>query len=172
MHRAFEQIPVRQRSFFFAFKYYTVVGEGITPAPWQQFDYRPPDRKSADHIDIVECSSVLALSLEGPPMKQLPLRSRRRRTVQVGSVYDTFAPWQLLSIQCFPDDEHSIRTEEFKRPYCNGPYAFLDCLAAEYRDAVKRYTQISTMISKLITPPVGLTKTYAPGAAPRPLVSC
>ncbi|ROW02459.1 hypothetical protein VMCG_06145 [Cytospora schulzeri] len=70
MHRATEPKSIHQRSFYFVFKYYTVVGEGLTPAPWQQYDHRPPDTKSPDHIDITECSSILALSLEGDPVKE------------------------------------------------------------------------------------------------------
>ena len=37
---------------------------------------------------------------------------------------------------------------------CNGPYAFLDALSIEYRDAVKRYQNLNLLITKLITPPV------------------
>src|SRR5688572_7774362 len=45
---------VRQRSFFFVFKYYTVVGDSLCPAPWQKFDKRPSDKRLGDHIDIAE----------------------------------------------------------------------------------------------------------------------
>ncbi len=155
MSRAYEPDPLRQRTFFFVFRYYTIVGEGLTPAPWQSYYARPPDKKSPDHIDITECSSVLALSLGGKPMKTVKSRVRRKGIAsKQGVLYDTFAPWQLLSIQCFPDDEHSMRSEDFKKPFYHGPYAFLDSLSAEYRDAVKRYTQLNQMITKLITPPV------------------
>ncbi len=126
MHRAFEDTPQRRRTFFFVFKYYTAVGEGLAPAPWQQFDQRSPDKKTQDHTDISECSSVLALSLEGPPMKEIHLRYKKKRPVQVGHVSDPFAPWHLLSIQSFPDDRHSMRSEDAKKPFYNGPYAFLD----------------------------------------------
>ncbi|GKT82658.1 GTPase-activator protein for Ras-like GTPase containing protein [Colletotrichum tofieldiae] len=61
VHRAFARDP-----FFFVFKYYIVVGDGLEPAPYQKYDKRPPDRRSRDHIDIAECSSILALSLSGP----------------------------------------------------------------------------------------------------------
>ena len=128
------------------------MGEGLTPAPWQAFDGRPPDRRSPDHIDITECSSVLALSLGGDPTGTVKAKVRRR--TRNGVLYDTFAPWQLLNIQCFPDDEHSLRRDDSKKHLCNGPYAFLDALCVEYRDAVKRYTQVNEMITKLITPPV------------------
>jgi hypothetical protein len=128
------------------------VGEGLTPAPWQAFDGRPPDRRSPDHIDIAECSSVLALSLGGNPTGTVKAKVRRR--TRSGVLYDTFAPWQLLNIQCFPDDEHSLRRDDSKKHLCNGPYAFLDALCVEYRDAVKRYTHVNEMITKLITPPV------------------
>lgn len=154
MNRAFETDQIHQRSFFFVFKYYTEIGEGLTPAPWQQCDHRPLDKRGPDHINITECSSILALSLQGDPVKQVKLRSRRRKGVQQGLIYDTFAPYHLLSIQSFPDDIHSLRSEDDKKPLYSGPHAFLDCLAAEYRDATKRYLQLNERISKLITPPV------------------
>lgn len=156
MSRAFESDPLRQRTFFFAFKYYTVVGEGFTPVSWQAYDPRPQDRKSPDHIDITECSSILALSLgmgSKPPKPVRPKVRRRGVANKQGLLYDTFAPWHLLSIQCFPDDEHSMRSEDSEKPFFNGPYAFLDSLSVEYRDAVKRYAIINEMITKLITPP-------------------
>ncbi|KUI56309.1 hypothetical protein VP1G_03748 [Cytospora mali] len=153
MHRAAEPNRIHQRSFFFVFKYYTVVGEGLTPAPWQQYDHRPPDTKSPDHIDITECSSILALSLEGDPVKEVPLRRRRRKGVTSGVLYDTFAPFHLLNIQCFPDHIHSENDSIRKPCYYNGPYVFLNRLVAEYRDATKRYLQLNDRIRKLITPP-------------------
>ncbi|KAK4100358.1 hypothetical protein N658DRAFT_507877, partial [Parathielavia hyrcaniae] len=151
VNRAFEADPIRQRSFFFVFKYYTVLGEGLTPAPWQAYDDRPPDRRSPDHIDLAECSSVLALSLGGKPTGTVKVKVRRR--ARSGVLYDTFAPWHLLNMQCFPDDEHSMRSDNAQKHFCNGPHAFLDALCVEYRDAVKRYTQVNEMITKLITPP-------------------
>ncbi|KLU84750.1 hypothetical protein MAPG_03786 [Magnaporthiopsis poae ATCC 64411] len=151
-HRAFESSEVRQRSFFFVFKYYTAVGEGLSPAPYQQYDRRAQDYKSPDHIEITECSSVLALSLGGPPVSPIYMRGRRRRSYQSGKVFDHFAPWHLLSIQSFADNEHSMRSDDAKKPFYSGPYAFLDSLAAEYRDAAKRYALLNDMITKLITP--------------------
>jgi hypothetical protein len=153
--RAFEPTETRRRTFFFVFKYFTVVGEGLKSAPWQKFDYRPPDIRSIDHIDITECSSVLALSLEGQPIEKVTRNNRRqRKKVEEGYVYHPFAPWHLLSIQCFPDNAHSLRSEDLHKQFISGPYAFLDTLAAEYRDAVKRYATLNEMITKLITPPV------------------
>ncbi|KAM7204272.1 hypothetical protein V8F20_003685 [Naviculisporaceae sp. PSN 640] len=166
MDRAFEEIPIRQRTFFFVFKYYTILEKDLIPAPWQAYDKRPLDRRSPDHIDIVECSSVLALSLQdndsdpsaGKDTKTQSIarrvRGRGRVVHQKGKIYDTFAPWHLLNIQSFPDGFHSVREDEsLTEPFYNGPYAFLDCLGMEYRDAVKRYTQLYEMITKLITPP-------------------
>lgn len=170
MDRAFEKTPLRQRTFFFVFKYYTILEKGLTPAPWQAYDKRPLDRRSDDHIDIVECSSVLALSLQdnspdsdsragGKDLKTQCIarrvRGRGRVVAEKGKIYDTFAPWHLLNIQSFPDRLHSVREDEsLTEPFYNGPYAFLDCLGMEYRDAVKRYTHLYEMITKLITPPV------------------
>lgn len=150
--RAFEKSHVRQRSFFFVFKYYTVVGENLTPAPWQEFDSRPPDRRSPDHIDITEASSVLALSLGGAPVKTVA-QKRRRGGAREGKIYDTFAPWHLLAIQCYPDDLHSLHNGDSQKHFLSGPYAFLDSLLVEYRDAGRRYDYLNERITKLITPP-------------------
>ncbi|OHW99619.1 CorA Mg2+ transport-like protein [Colletotrichum incanum] len=158
VHRAFARDPspshLRQRSFFFVFKYYTVVGDGLEPAPYQKYDKRPPDRRSRDHIDIAECSSILALSLSGPP-RQSVKQTRRREGPQEGFLFDTFAPWHLLSIQSFPDDEHTLRggDAEARKNFPSGPYAFLDALVTEYRDATKRNLALHARIAKLITPP-------------------
>ena len=47
----------------------------------------------------------------------------------------------------------------------NGPHAFLDALSIEYRDAVKRYTHLNHMITKLITPPVSLPFSIHPNSS-------
>ncbi|KAM0324841.1 hypothetical protein ACHAQA_007807 [Verticillium albo-atrum] len=145
---------VRQRSAFFVFKYYTVVGDGLEPAAWQKYDKRPSDARSLDHIDIAECSSVLALSLAGPATRSVKL-SKRRGGPQEGRLFNPFAPWHLLSLQSFPDDEHTVRSDDElpRRRFPNGPHAFLDALAAEYRDATRRNTALHERITKLITPP-------------------
>ncbi|KAK7422667.1 hypothetical protein QQX98_001455 [Neonectria punicea] len=143
---------LRQRSFFFVFKYYTVVGAGLTPAAWQRFDKRPLDKRLGDHIDIAECGSILALSLGGDPTKPVRMRPRRER-VREGFLFDTFGPWHVLSIQSFPDNAHTVRGEEFQdKQFVNGPCAFLDLLIAEYRDAGKRNQLLHESVTKLITP--------------------
>lgn len=145
---------LRQRSFFFAFKYYTVVSPGQEPAPWQRFDKRPFDKRSGDHIDIAECGAVLALSLGGESTKAPPWRSRRERTRE-GVLFETFGPWHLLAIQSFPDNSHTVRGEEYQhKKYINGPSAFLDLLISEYRDARTRNQVLHERVTKLITPPV------------------
>ncbi|KAF7518516.1 hypothetical protein G7054_g13437 [Neopestalotiopsis clavispora] len=153
MDRAFETSEIRQRSCFFVFKYYTVVGDNLTPAPWQHYDHRPADKRAADHIDICECSSILALSLSGDPVRTFE-RKKRKSKAEQGKIYDSFAPWQLLNIQCFPDDVHVMRSEDSQATFCSGPLAFLDALVMEYRDAVKRNIDLADVITKLITPPV------------------
>ncbi|KAL7918198.1 hypothetical protein ACQKWADRAFT_304764 [Trichoderma austrokoningii] len=145
---------LRQRSFFFVFKYYTLVPKDLDPAPWQLYEKRPSEKRLDDHIDIAECGSILALSLEGEPTKTLKMRPRRERARE-GFLFDTFAPWHLLSIQSFPDDEHTVRGDDFQelKRFCNGPYAFLELLITEYRDAGKRNQILHERITKLITPP-------------------
>jgi len=151
LDRAYETMPLRQRSFFFIFKYYTIVEDGLTPASWQAYDTREPASKSPDHINIAECSSVLALSLGGDPTKTVQKQVRRK--VKGGKVFDTFAPWHMVNIQFFPDEEHSVRSSDFRQKTpCNGPHAFLNSLSVEYRDAAKRYAKLNQHITKLITP--------------------
>ena len=155
-----DALRLRQRSFLFVFKYYTVVGEGLEPAAWQKFDKRPMNRRSVDHIDIAECGSVLALSLGGEPLRKVTLK--QRRTQGDGVLFDTFAPWHLLTIQAFPDDEHTVREPGARKTFCNGPEAFLDALVLEYKDATKRNQILHDRITKLITPPVRSQTRYKP----------
>ncbi|KAM0260971.1 hypothetical protein ACHAPA_009986 [Fusarium lateritium] len=143
---------VRQRSFFFVFKYYTVVDPPLEPASWQRFDKRPSESRMGDHIDIAECGSVLALSLGGEPQKA-PVMKPRRERAREGLLFETFGPWQLLVIQSFPDNSHTVRGKEFEKKCVNGPYAFLDLLISEYRDATKRNIILHERVTKLITPP-------------------
>ncbi|KAH8673303.1 hypothetical protein BX600DRAFT_508580 [Xylariales sp. PMI_506] len=159
MHRAFESTELRRRSFFFVFKYYTVVKDGFAPAAWQAHDERPEDKRSQDHIDISEGSSIIGLSLSGDHIRTVE-RKRKRAKTQAGCIYDAFGPWQLLNIQCFPDDEHEVRHKDSRKDYCNGPHAFLDSLAVEYRDAVKRNLALHDLITKLIHPPADFIFNY------------
>jgi hypothetical protein len=164
VNRAFEDSPLRQKCFYFVFKYHTVVGGDMEPPKWLQYDHRPQERRQQDHIDITECSSVLALSLEDDRPKSVKAKtpSRRQRAARAGKICDIFSPWHLLSLQYFPDAQHSTRSEDVGRTYCSGPYAFLHSLALEYRDAAKRYEQLNDRITKLITPEVGLSSLNIP----------
>jgi hypothetical protein len=144
---------IRNRTFVFVNKYYAVVPQGHAPAPWERSDkVRRNHRGRAPKIDIeiAECNSVLALSLDGPPAAEPTRRISREKKKQQGFLFDTFAPWTLLSIQSFPDDEHSDRSGICQQ--LNGPYAFLDALIVEYGDAVKRLRILHEQITDLITP--------------------
>ncbi len=158
MHRAFEPSERRRRTFFFVFKYYTVFDSDRTPAAWLQFDNRPSSYKSADRIDIVECTSVLALSLAGVHPK--PVLGKRRKGLRgTGQISDILSPWHLLHLQFYPDkvmSENADTVREFIMPgeLSNGPIAFLRTLIFEYKDAVTRYTNLHALIRTLITPPV------------------
>lgn len=143
--------PRQQRSFVFSFKYHCIVGESCQPKAWQ---YSDDDLSlSKDHIPISMCSSVVALSLSGKPTNTLRRRSRKAKTV-VGQIYDPFAPWRVLSIQCFPDWKSTVDVHEQNRHYVNGTEAFLVTVLAEYRDAQKRLREINDRIVALVTPPV------------------
>jgi len=139
-----------QRSLVFCFKYHTIVGEGRAPLPWQNHDNRVESRE--DHISIATCSSIVALSLSGGPSYTLRRNSRKAKPI-LGFVYDPFAPWHVLSIQCFPDWHSSVDVHQTNHHYVNGPDAFLATLLAEYRDAARRFRELNLRIMTLASPP-------------------
>ncbi|KIW76671.1 hypothetical protein Z517_09115 [Fonsecaea pedrosoi CBS 271.37] len=140
----------RQRSVVFVFKYHTIVGEGRAPLHWQNHDENPDTEDG--HIPLTTCSSVVALSLAGKPTYTLRRNSRKNKSV-IGHVYDPFAPWHVLTIQCFPDWNSSVDTHDHNHHYCNGPDAFLTSVLSEYKDASKRFKVIHKAIQELATPP-------------------
>lgn len=143
--------PRQQRSFVFSFKYHCIVGDSCQPKRWQKSDHNL--ESSREHIPITTCSSIVALSLSGNAANTLRRRSRRAKTV-VGQIFDPFAPWRLLSMQCFPDWESTVDVHEQNRHYVNGPEAFLVTVLAEYKDAATRLRDINDRIVALVTPPV------------------
>ncbi|TVY32020.1 hypothetical protein LSUB1_G008535 [Lachnellula subtilissima] len=153
INRGFNDDQRQQRSLVFKFDYFTVVGEEVEPMPWQTSDgagkvLDPPE----GHIPISRCSSVVALSHSGNHIKKLKNASRRAQT-RYGYVYDLWAPWHVLNIQCYPDHKHSMDSHDSTKHYVNGPEAFLHTLLAEFKDAEKRFEEIYNRITKLITPP-------------------
>jgi len=100
MFRAFDDDTTRQRSYIFNFEYYTIIGEECKPMSWQLADKQTG--ASTGHIPLTRCSAVVALSLHGDPIRKVRNPSRRART-KYGHVYDPWAPWQVLNIQCYPD---------------------------------------------------------------------
>ncbi|EXJ81599.1 hypothetical protein A1O1_07663 [Capronia coronata CBS 617.96] len=140
----------RQRSIVFVFKYHTIVGEGRSPLPWQSHDDNLEPQEG--HIPLSTCSSVVALSLAGRPSHTLRRNSRKRKAI-VGHIYDPFAPWHVLSLQCFPDWNSSVDIHEHNHHYVNGPDAFLSSLLSEYRDGVRRFKEVHSKIQLLATPP-------------------
>jgi CorA-like Mg2+ transporter protein len=150
MKGCFDSEPTQQRSFLFCFKYYTIVGGEREPMPWQSSD--KDLRNTKTHIPITSCSSIVALSLSGKPSATLRNRSRRAKAT-VGHVFDPFAPWRVLSIQCYPDWKSTVDTHDSNRHYVNGPEAFLVTLLAEYRDAQKRFFEIARRVTAMTTPP-------------------
>ncbi|KAM3081780.1 hypothetical protein ACMFMG_005226 [Clarireedia jacksonii] len=147
--RPFSEDNRHQRSFVFVFEYYTLVGEECQPMPWQLADH---DNTSKDNIPISRCSSVVALSLAGEPIRRLRNPARHARTTN-GYVYDPWAAWHVLNIQCYPDHRHSMDVHDSTKHYVNGPEAFLHTLLSEFKDAEKRFDAILQKISKLVTPP-------------------
>lgn len=140
----------RQRSIVFVFKYHTLVGEGRAPLHWQNHDEVLESKDG--NIPLTTCSSVVALSLAGRPSYTLRRNSRKSKSI-IGHVYDPFAPWHVLSIQCFPDWNSSVDAHEHNHHYCNGPDAFLATVLSEYRDAVKRFKEVHRNIQDIATPP-------------------
>ncbi len=85
MFRAFDESELKQRSFVFNFEYFTLIGKGCQPMRWQ-LSAGQEDRKPG-FIQISRCSSVVALTLGGPPIKEIKNPSRlKRSTKDKGSV--------------------------------------------------------------------------------------
>jgi hypothetical protein len=57
---------------------------------------------------------------------------------------------------CLEADTQPSNTEshDSTKHYVNGPDAFLNTLLTEYKDAQKRFDEISHRVTKLVTPPV------------------
>lgn len=152
-NRAFHEDQRRQRTFVFNFEYFTILGPDCEAMPWQISD-KGKTGSSPGHIPISRCSSIVALSLTGPPIRKIKNVSRRKKKTIHGHLYDTWAPWHVLNIQCYPDLKHSMNVHDSSKHYVNGPEAFLYTLLAEFRDCQKRFEEIYEKITKLITPPV------------------
>ncbi|KAE9369731.1 hypothetical protein N431DRAFT_52754 [Stipitochalara longipes BDJ] len=159
LNRNFSHEKRIQRSFVFKFDYFTIVGEGLQPMPWQQSDTAERlQNRPHDHIPISRCCSVVALSLSGDPVKRLRNNTRKARKEHTdhGNVYDPWAPWHVLNIQCYPDHKHSLEVHDSTKHYVNGPEAFMNTLLAEFQDAENRFSDLYKKISKLVIPPADL----------------
>ena len=141
-----------QRSIVFMLKYHTLVGPGRTPLLWQNHD--DDIVQTIEHVPISTCSAVVALSFAGAPARHVRSHSRKsKKRHEVSALYDPFNPWHVLSLQCFPDWHSELNLHETKHHYVNGPDAFLAALLSEYRDATKRFRELSKHIVDLATPP-------------------
>ena len=144
--------PRHQRSLVFCFKYHTLVGENREPLEWQNHDDDIAESAKDGHIPISTCSSVVALSLAGPPARKFRRNSRRTRKPEVSHVYDPFAPWHVITIQNFPDWNSEVDLHETSHHYVNGPDAFLVTLLHEYRDAAKRFRLLARAVGQHTMP--------------------
>lgn len=152
MHRAFDEDIKHQKTFFFTFEYYTIIGDDCRPMQWQRAD---KNKGAADtHIPLSRCGAVVALALYDEKPRRIRNRGRRAKT-KYGWVQDIWSPWQVLQLECFPDWRATPDTFESGHRYLNGPEAFLHALLTEYRDARKRYDEIYKRITELITPALG-----------------
>lgn len=75
--RAYDSDERRRRSFVFNFEYFTLIGRDCEPMKWQLCAGQE-DRKPG-YIQITRCSSVIALALGGPPIKEVKKQSRQHR---------------------------------------------------------------------------------------------
>lgn len=155
LFRAFQEDERRRRSFVFNLEYYTIIGDDCKPMDWQYSDQ--DQNPSEGHIRLTRCNAVVALSLSGPPIGKVRNPARRAKTKH-GFIFDPFASWQVLNIQCYPDGKASTDIHNSSKHYVNGPEAFLYTLLQEYRDAQKRFEEIYRGITKLVSP--GRTSTF------------
>jgi hypothetical protein len=158
MQRAFNADPRRRRSFFFSFQYLTIVGEDVDPMPWQMSHDKPASeaQKLIGLGRLSRCSSIVALSLSGNHIRKVRNPSLSAQG-QYGFVYDPWAAWQVLNIQCYPDHKHGMDSHNSTKHYVNGPEAFMYTLLDEYKDAKKRYEALYKAISKFTIPSVSHT---------------
>ena len=69
-------------------------------------------------------------------------------------MYDPFSPWQVLNIQCYPDYKSRMDVHDSSKHYINGVEAFMTTLLGEYRDAKRRFEDITEKISRRVRPPL------------------
>ena len=100
MFRAFNEDPKHQRSFFFNFEYYTIIGEECKPMQWQRAD--SVSDEGENHVRLARCSAVVALVLHDENPRRIRNRARRAKT-RFGHVSNVWSPWQVLQLECFPD---------------------------------------------------------------------
>jgi len=96
MHRAFYEDRMHQKTFFFNFEYYTILGEDCKPMEWQRAD----DGKGEDgvHIPLSRCSAVVALALYDNKPRRIRNKGRRAST-KFGWVQDIWSPWQVCNLR-------------------------------------------------------------------------
>jgi hypothetical protein len=152
MFRAFSEDIRHQRTFFFTFEYYAVIGDDCKPMQWQLAENTTSTSDS--HIPLTRCGSVVALALFDSKPRRVRNKGRRAKT-KYGWIHDIWSPWQVAQIECFPDWRSTGDTFETGHRYLNGPEAFLHSLLTQYRDARKRYDEIYKQITELVTPPLG-----------------
>ncbi|KAJ4364067.1 hypothetical protein N0V83_009522 [Neocucurbitaria cava] len=156
MFRAFNADPRHQRTYFFNFEYYTIIGDECKPMQWQRADKILT--AFDQHVPLSRCSAVVALALFDDNPRRLRNRVRRAKT-KYGWSHDLWSPWQVLQLECFPDWKSTPLNGapyafEAGHRYLNGAEAFLHALLTAYRDARKRYDEIYKQITDLVTPPL------------------
>ena len=132
-----------QGSYYFSFRYHTIIGADRQPEAWQRSIL-------AEQIPLSECSSVVALSLEGQS-EQTVCQSWAHKG-ETARTYDPFAPWRVLLIQFHPSDPTTQILIGMDEECVNGPHAFLLTVLAEYRDAAKRFSFLQEALVSLVSP--------------------
>lgn len=135
-----------RKTFVFTFEYFTTIGDECKPMGWQRADEEQDD--SETHIPITRCASVVALSLEGTPLKRIKHRGRRSDIYRKEG-----SPWHVLSMTAYPDWRSTVDSHDSTKHYVNGPEAFLVTLRAEFKDAQKRLMDVYNRISDLVKTP-------------------
>lgn len=96
MHRAFDADRKHQKTFFFSFEYYTILGEDCKPMDWQRADKNFDPKGS--HLPLSRCGAVVALALYDDKPRNIRNRDRRAKT-HSGWVQDIWSPWQVRILQ-------------------------------------------------------------------------
>lgn len=114
LSRAYHIDERRHRTFVFNSEYFTLRGDDCKTQTWQFEDGQKEEDGNSHHISITRCSAGVALYLSGSAVKKMRNPSRRPNFAESthGFVYDPFAAWHVLNLQCYSDWRSNVEIHD------------------------------------------------------------